>query len=157
MGYLVLGEYLADVGFLVDGRPIIFESTHQTSNILKLYAVCMAVFIWRDELHNKRFVLHCDNKGVVSNLNHTTSGCKHCMQLIRMLTVHSLKYNMRVFGVHVRGIHNGLSDSFESVNSSHVFVGWPKIETWNHLQISSTQICGPHQIFGLKDNFFLYL
>ena len=78
---------------------------------LELYAVCMAVFIWKHHLANLRFVVHCDNKPVVRMLDETTSGCKHCMHLIRLLTIHCLKYNMRVFGVHVRGIHNSLSDS----------------------------------------------
>ena len=78
---------------------------------LELYAVCMAVFIWREELTNLRFQVHCDNESVVRILNTTSSGCKHCMQLIRRLILLSLRYNMRIFGLHVRGIHNSLSDS----------------------------------------------
>ena len=78
---------------------------------LELYAVCMAVFIWIDYFRNYRLVLHCDNKSVVGMINITSSGCPHCMVLIRKLMVKCLQYNTRVFAKHVKGSENGLSDS----------------------------------------------
>ena len=78
---------------------------------LELYAVCMAVFIWIRDFANYRLILHCDNSAVIQMINLSTSGCKHCMVLIRKLMILCLQHNTRVFAEHVEGSKNGLSDS----------------------------------------------
>lgn len=77
---------------------------------LELFAVCAAVFAWSEELANLRFTLFCDNQSVVTMLNNSTSGCKNCMVLIRMLTLRSLKFNMRVQAKWVASKQNRKSD-----------------------------------------------
>ena len=54
---------------------------------LELYALCVAVFIWSNELCNCRVVIACDNIAAVNMVNNTTSSCKNCIVLIRLLTL----------------------------------------------------------------------
>ena len=85
--------------------------TKPSIQYLELYAVCMAIFIWSDYFANFRLVLHCDNLAVCGMLNNTTSGCKHCMVLLRKLMVKCLHQNTRIWAKHVESSKNGLSDS----------------------------------------------
>ena len=78
---------------------------------LELYAVCMAVFVWIHHFRNYRLILHCDNLAVVNMLNNTSSGCPHCLTLLKKLMVKCLEFNTRIFAQHVEGSKNSLSDS----------------------------------------------
>ena len=78
---------------------------------MELFGVCCAVFAWSKDLANRRVQVHCDNQSVVTMINKTTSSCKQCMILIRLLTLHSLKYNMRIFTRWVRGRINSEADT----------------------------------------------
>ena len=77
---------------------------------LELLGVCMGVFAWSSALRNLRIIVWCDNQSVVSMLNSTALSCKHCMILIRKLTLRSLQYNMRIFARWVSGKSNVRSD-----------------------------------------------
>ena len=77
---------------------------------LELYAVLLGVFIWMNKLHNSRCIVFCDNKNVVRALNKTSSKCKNCMYLVKILTLHCLKYNMRIFGKYIETDKNMQAD-----------------------------------------------
>ena len=64
---------------------------------LELLGLCIAVFAWSEELRNRCFIVFCDNQSVVTMVNNTTAKCANCMMLIRLLTLRSLIFNMRVF------------------------------------------------------------
>ena len=79
---------------------------------LEFYALCVAVFVWSNQLKNSCFILFCDNQSVCDMIeNGCTSGCKYCMTLIRRLTERLLHYNFRVFAKHVSSKDNFLADS----------------------------------------------
>ena len=78
---------------------------------LELYGLCAGIFTWEHMLRNTRIVVFCDNSSVVHMINASTSGCKNCMTLIRLLTLNNLQFNGRVFAKHVPGRLNSLSDS----------------------------------------------
>ena len=71
---------------------------------------CVSVFSWSHLLQNMRFTMFCDNHTVVTIINNTTSKCKNCMALVRMLTLRCLECNMRVFAKWVPGKLNRKSD-----------------------------------------------
>ena len=78
---------------------------------LELLALCVAVFTWQEELVNLRSTIFCDNLSVVSMINQTTSSCKNCMKLIRMLVLNNLRNNTRIFAKHVTSRDNFLADA----------------------------------------------
>ena len=84
---------------------------------LELFAVLAVVLSWINLYKNKRIVLFCDNQGVVEMINTTSSMCKNCMVLTRLLVLESLIQNVRIFAKHVQGVDNDLSDSLSRGNS----------------------------------------
>ena len=52
---------------------------------LELYGVTVAVMIWIKEFKNSKILLHCDNDSVCKMINKSSSNCKNCMVLIRLI------------------------------------------------------------------------
>ena len=88
---------------------------------LELYAVKAAVLAWIQQFKNRRIILFCDNKSVVDMINITSTSCKNCMVLIRIIVLKGLMDNVRIFAKHVKGISNGLADSLSrnKIDSFH--------------------------------------
>ena len=78
---------------------------------LELFAVTAAVVTWIHRFRNKRIYLFCDNKSAVDMINGSSSRCKNCMVLIRIITLESLVRNVRVFAKHVRSKKNSRADA----------------------------------------------
>ena len=72
------GRYLFaqwEKDFIVDHSPSI--------EFLELYALCIGVFIWSEDLKNARVIIHCDNEMMVGMVNKFSSSCGNCITLIR--------------------------------------------------------------------------
>ena len=78
---------------------------------LELYATTAGILAWIHRFANKRIILFSDNESVVYMLNNTSSKCKHCMVLIRIVVMQSLLHNVRIYARHVRSELNGIADS----------------------------------------------
>ena len=74
---------------------------------LELYAVTVAVLNWIGNFKNSRILLHCDNESACGMINNSTSGCKNCMVLIRILVLHCLRHNMKISAEWVATGDNG--------------------------------------------------
>ena len=77
---------------------------------LELYALVTTVLNWIHRYSNKRVTLHCDNQAVVHMVNNTSSSCKNCMVLIRILVLKCLTENVRLFATYIRSCDNVASD-----------------------------------------------
>ena len=71
----------------------------------------MAIHTWEELIQNKRVIILCDNQSVVEMVNHSSSKCKQCMVLIRMLVLNNLCFNRRISVRYIRSEDNILSDS----------------------------------------------
>ena len=78
---------------------------------LELAGLCMGVFAWCDKLQNTRVSIFCDNISVRDMVNSTSSSCRNCMVLLRLLVLKCLRWNIRLFVVHVSTKLNGVTDS----------------------------------------------
>ena len=87
------------------------ESNNPSIAYLELFALTTGVIAWAKDFQNKRVILNCNNEDIVEMVNASTSNCKNCMVLIRLLTLQSMIHNVRSFVQHVSGISNDLSDS----------------------------------------------
>ena len=92
-----------DKKFLKDNKPSI--------EYLELFGVVAGVLTWIHQFKNRRIILFCDNKSVVDMINLTTTSCKNCMILIRILVLKGLIENVRIFAKHIEGIKNVLADN----------------------------------------------
>ena len=70
----------------------------------------VAIVLLAKKLQNRRVVVYCDNESVVHMVNKSSTICTNCMILIRIITLTSLRYNVRFFLNHIRGKNNKLAD-----------------------------------------------
>ena len=78
---------------------------------LELFAVTAAVLAWIHRFQNKRIILFCDNRSVVDMINLTSTSCRNCMVLLRIIVLKGLVQNVRIFARHVEGKKNIFADS----------------------------------------------
>ena len=78
---------------------------------LELFALTAGVLTWVQNYPNKTLIIYTDNKSVRSMVNHTTSGCKNCMVLIRKLVLHCLIHNVKLKAVYLKSSKNKIADS----------------------------------------------
>ena len=115
---------LCGSSFLVGKWDSTFMKIHQPSiEFLELYALTAGVLVWIKRFSNKRICLFVDNESVMHMVNNSSSKCKNCMMLIRLITLESLIQNVRVSAKHVSSEENGLTDSL----SRHDFKRFRKL------------------------------
>ena len=106
MGAICMNDFMYQMWnekFITKYRPSI--------EYLELYAVVAGVLTWIHRFKNKRIILFCDNESVVNMINLTTTSCKNCMVLIRILVLKGLLENVRIFAKHIAGVKNVLADN----------------------------------------------
>jgi hypothetical protein len=77
----------------------------------ELFAIVVACQIWGGLLADQRIKFHCDNEAVVSIINSKRSPIPRVMDLMRHLTLLTLKHNMYIHAVHIPGKHNDIADA----------------------------------------------
>ena len=83
---------------------------------LELFTVLVGVLNWIKLFSNHRIILFCDNEAVVNMINGSSSRCKNCMVLIRLLVAESIARNVRVFARHVGTKENGKADALSRLD-----------------------------------------
>ena len=78
---------------------------------LELYTVTAGILAWIEQFRNKGVYIFCNNQSMVDIINKSSSSCKNCMVLIRIITLQGLKCNVRIYARHIRRIHNKISDA----------------------------------------------
>ena len=87
------------------------EECNPSIEYLELYAMAAGILMWIHHFKNSRVIVFTDNDSVKWMLNTNSSKCKNCMVLIRIVVLHCLVHNVRVYGKHVRIHLNGIADS----------------------------------------------
>lgn len=67
--------------------------------------------IWGPHWANRRICFHCDNQAVVAVLSAKSSKIPRIMNLVRLITFQTLKFNFTFTAKHVPGVDNGIADS----------------------------------------------
>ena len=91
--------------------PDFIQQCDPSIEYLELFGVTAAVLTWIKRFQNHRILLHCDNMSVVHMINASSSSCKNCMVLIRLITLEGLMQNMRIYARHVTSCDNFLMDA----------------------------------------------
>ena len=110
---------------------------------LELFALVAGLLTWQEEegLCNNKISIHCDNQAVVHMINNLSSGCCHCMVLIRLITLNGLKYNWHLSARYIKSKDNKLSDAlsrnqmdcFRAIGPhvrQHLDSIWPLSKLW---------------------------
>lgn len=61
---------------------------------LELFALSVGITLFSEHLRDMRVRIYCDNQAVLNMVNNGSSACKHCMLLIRHITLCALKNNV---------------------------------------------------------------
>ena len=78
---------------------------------LELYVVTVGILEWIHRFKNRRITLFCDNEGAVKIINRSASKCRNCMVLVRLITLESMKHNVRISAKYVSSRNTYLSDA----------------------------------------------
>ena len=104
------GGYCGTSWFILKWDEYFMQQHEPSIAYLELYAVAICILNWIQRFANRRVILFCDNMSVVYMLNKNTSHCPKCLILIRMIVLHSMIHNVRVFAKHVASKDNLISD-----------------------------------------------
>lgn len=77
----------------------------------ELFALVVACHLWGSTFCNKRILFFCDNQSVVEIVNSKRSRIPRVMDLVRHLTLLTLKYNFYLKVSHIEGKRNEIADS----------------------------------------------
>ena len=103
--------------FLVDRWDANFVRVHKPSiEFLELYAFTAGVLTWIKKFKNQRVCLFIDNESAMHMINNSSSKCKNCMMLIRLITIECLLHNVRITAKYVASEENGLTDSLSRMD-----------------------------------------
>ena len=78
--------------------------------VLELFPILVSLYLWGNELRNKKILFHCDNAAVVFAVNTMTSKSEQVMTLLRALTLKCLRLNVVAKAKHIPGKFN-ITDS----------------------------------------------
>ena len=78
---------------------------------LELYAVAVGVKLWLHRFKKRRIIIKCDNQSVVHMLNNSTSSCKNCMVLLRIIVLQCMIFNVKIYAKFVDTYSNEITDS----------------------------------------------
>ena len=99
-GSLGYGGFLAGEWF--QGHWLPHHTLSQKWGISILWGPCWC---------GKRIFMWCDNKSVVASINSKHSKSPRVMDLIRAITLQTLKYNFAFTAIHIPGLDNSIADS----------------------------------------------
>ena len=77
----------------------------------ELFPIYLACILWGPRWSSKRIRMWCDNKSVVASINSKHSKSPRVMDLIRAITLETLKYNFTFTATHIPGLDNSIADS----------------------------------------------
>ena len=84
----------------------------------ELYPIYLATMLWAPTWANKRLCFHCDNQATVAILSAKSSKVPRIMNLIRLITFQTLRYNFNFTARHVPEVDNSIADSLSRFQMS---------------------------------------
>lgn len=114
--------------------------------IQEMLAFAVAVELFAPLLTNRRIVAKCDNQAVVHMINNSSSNCRVCMEMIRLITLTSMKYNCRIFARWIPTKENGLADAISRLD----FVRFFKLDP----DMDKFPIRPPANLWPMKDEWW---
>ena len=88
-----------------------FEKCNPSIEYLELYAVTVVVLLWINKFKNSRILLHCDNESVCKMIKNSSTSCRNCMILIRIIVLEGLLHNVNISAEWVATGDNGKADA----------------------------------------------
>lgn len=99
--------------WLCEAWPEAWLASGRTNDIvlLEYFPILVSIYVWGEQLRNKKVLFRCDNKSVVQTINGQTSRSPEIMILVRALTLKSLRLNLTIRAEFIPGLSNSIADS----------------------------------------------
>ena len=97
--------------FFVPWDPLFMVKAQPSIEYLELYALAIGFMLWADRFANSRIFVFCDNTAVISMVNTSSSRCRNCMVLIRLIVLQSLKHNVLLRVKYISSKSNDRADA----------------------------------------------
>ena len=81
------------------------------SNECEIYAILVAVKVWRTHFQENNIQIYCDNKTSVDILRSGKSKCQFSQRVLREIRYWSAQGNFKIRGVHLPGVKNEIADA----------------------------------------------
>jgi len=78
---------------------------------LELVPVVLALFLWSEQLKNKRIIFHIDNLALVSILSKGSSKDPAIMRLIRLIVLFAMLNNIQFKALYITSLNNKIADA----------------------------------------------
>ena len=98
-----------------------FLSKKPSIEYQELFALVAAVVQWIGRYPNRKLTIFCDNQMVCKMVKATSTSCRNCMVLIRIMLLSCLEHNVQISAKYVRSVDNELADSL-SGGKFHAFL-----------------------------------
>lgn len=113
---------------------------------LELVALTAGVLLFSKPLANSTINLWCDNQAVIQMVNNSLSSCKHCMKLVRLITLVAVKYNIKYVVKYISSKDNQNSDLLSRLKIDRFLEEIP--EGWE-----AAQVTVPKELYPLTKFF----
>ena len=90
-------------------KDIVHSAQHITA--LELYTIVVAVKFWAHKLHQRKFIVSCDNEAAVTVVNSGKSKDPFMQRCLRELWFTAAVYDCELTARHIPGVHNVLADA----------------------------------------------
>ena len=87
------------------------EQEQPSIEYLELYGVTIGVLLWINKFKNSSVMLHCDNSSVCAMINNSSTSCRHCMVLIRIIVLECMVQNVHLTAEWLSTKDNGKADA----------------------------------------------
>ena len=96
-----IGGWCESEWFSAECDPLFFQLNNPSIAYLELFVVTVGVKLWLSKFMNRRIIIRCDNQAVVTMINNSTSSCKNCMVLIRIIVLECMVQNMKLHCIYI--------------------------------------------------------
>ncbi len=95
----------------------VIPGTDPSIAFLELLGIAIAFVAWGKEFSGRRIAIQSDNQSAVHTVNNLTSRCcSRCMEIVRILTLHSLQFNVKLTAIYLPGKQNLVADALSRLN-----------------------------------------
>ena len=117
---------------------------------LELFAVTAEILAWIHKFTNKKSQYSVTIRQCVAMLNNSSSKCKFCMKLIRIIVLQELIFNIRIRGKYVESKKNEIADSLSRLQFDRFY----KLINQKNLLIDEYPTQIPQEIWPINKIWF---
>ena len=140
------GGYHKNEWFSLQWNDNFIQKYEPSINYLELFALTIGILNWVHLYPNMRITIFCDNMSVVQMINKSSSRCKNCMVLVRLIALKGMIHNVKIKAKHVRSENNEFADLLSRLK----FRQFWKLADKTGKQFNKRPLKIPHELWPME-------